>query len=395
MVGPASLAAVKALLFERKEAKYVAAAVASRFVPGGGASVGPLSLTDVDEPQLPGDDWVRVSPRLTGICGSDLATVEGRSSRYFEPHVSFPFIPGHEVVGELDDGSRVALEPVLGPAARTGKGGGAAPGDAADYAYLLGDVVEPGIQVGYCCSTGGGWGQHLVAHRDQVHTVDEALSDEAAVMIEPIAACVHAALKANVADGASVLVIGAGTMGLGTIAALRAHTNAGAIAAVAKYPHQRELASSLGADHLFAPDEVRRGVRRITGSQMLGDDLAGGVDVTIDAVGSARSLSDAISVTRPRGRVVLVGMPGVTKVDFTPLWHRETELVGAYTYGTETLPDGGTASSFALATDLVASADLGRLVSATYPLDRFVDAIRHAAEAGSRGAVKIAFDQRR
>ena len=121
MSGAASLTAVKALLFERKEAKYVAAAVASRFVPGGGASVGPLSLTDVDEPVLPSDDWVRVSPRLTGICGSDLATVEGRSSRYFEPHVSFPFIPGHEVVGELDDGVRVALEPVLGPAARTGK----------------------------------------------------------------------------------------------------------------------------------------------------------------------------------------------------------------------------------------------------------------------------------
>ena len=49
----------------------------------------------------------RVRPRLAGICGSDLATIDGHSSRYFEPIVSFPFTPGHEVVGELDDGSRV------------------------------------------------------------------------------------------------------------------------------------------------------------------------------------------------------------------------------------------------------------------------------------------------
>ena len=49
---------------------------------------------------------------LSGICGSDLATVDGKSSRDFEPLVSFPFVPGHEVFGELEDGTRVVLEPV-------------------------------------------------------------------------------------------------------------------------------------------------------------------------------------------------------------------------------------------------------------------------------------------
>ena len=119
-----------------------------------------------------------------------------------------------------------------------------------------------------------------------------------------------------------------------------------------------------------------------------------GADVTIDAIGSASSLATSLSITRPRGRVVMLGMPGVTTVDLTPLWHRETELVGSYTYGTEHLPDGDTATSFGMAFDLVRDADLGRLVSATYPLDRYKDALRHAAEAGPRGAVKIAFDLR-
>ena len=97
-----------------------------------------------------------------------------------------------------------------------------------------------------------------------------------------------------------------------------------------------------------------RAVRRSSGSFLIGDDLSGGADVVIDAVGSAASVDEAIGTARPRGRVVLVGMPGRVSVDLTALWHRETELVGAYTYGTEHLADGTTARTFDLAIDLVA-----------------------------------------
>lgn len=65
--------------------------------------------------------------------------------------------------------------------------------------------------------------------------------------------------------------------------------------------------------------------------------VAGGVDVTIDCVGTAESLRAALAITRPRGRVVVIGMPGVTTVDLTPLWQREISVRGAYTYGTESL----------------------------------------------------------
>lgn len=386
---------MKALVFERKLARYAAAAVASRVVPGIGGEVGPLQLREVDPPELPGPDWRTISPRLTGICGSDLATVEGRSSRYFEPLVSFPFIPGHEVVGIDQDGHRLALEPVLGPAARNEPlpFPGAAPGDGDDYGYLLGGAIEDGIQIGFCSSTGGGWGESFVAHQSQLHSVPQHFSDEAAVMLEPAAGGVHAALKAQVEASASVAVLGAGTMGLCSLAALRAVTPVGTVIVTAKYPHQRDLAAELGADIVVDPSEVRRAVRRFCGCRMLGDYLSGGVDITIDAVGSPASVADAIAITRPRGQVVLLGMPEAARVDLTGLWHRETELVGAYTYGTETLSDGRTATSFDLAFDLVDSANLERLVSARYPLNRYREAITHAAEAGSRGAVKIVFEQ--
>ena len=383
-------------MFERNELRYAAAAVTSRLVPGSGARVGPLRLRDIDPPELPGPDWSLVHPRLTGICGSDIATVEGKSSRYFEPLVSFPFVPGHEIVGELGDGSRVVLEPVLGAEARGEDPPfpGAAPGDGDDYGYLLSGPVDDGIQVGYCASTGGGWGTSLVAHRSQLHPVPDDFSDEAAVMVEPAATGVHAALRARVEPRDTVLVLGAGTMGLCTLAGLRTLTTAGTIIVAAKYPAQRRLADALGADVVCEPGEVARAVRRVTGCRLLGDRLSGGVDVTVDAVGSAASLDDALGVTRPRGRVVLLGMPGVTRVDLTALWHREIELVGAYTYCSEHLPDGARTTSFALAFDLVRGQGLEGLVSAHYPLERYEDALRHAVESGPRGAVKVVFDLR-
>jgi threonine dehydrogenase-like Zn-dependent dehydrogenase len=125
-----------------------------------------------------------------------------------------------------------------------------------------------------------------------------------------------------------------------------------------------------------------------------GTQLTGGADAVLDCVGSDVSIQQSLAVVRPRGRVTLVGMPAVVKLNLTTLWHRETELAGAYAYGTETLADGTRARTFDLAFALVRDAGLGRLVSATYPLAEYKAAIEHAANAGRRGAVKVAFDLR-
>ncbi len=370
--------------------------VASKLRPGAGGAVGPLSLIDDDGPDLPAEDWIRVWPRLAGICGSDLSTIDGHASRYFEGFVSFPFVPGHEVVADTADGRRVVLEPVLGHEARgfAPPFDGAAPADGNDYRHLTCGHLEPGLQTGFCESTGGGWATEFVAHPSQLHEVPDWMSDELAVTLEPVAGGVHAALRSQVNEGDTVAVIGAGAMGLVTVAALRHLTSPGSIMIGAKYPVQRELAAEFGADVVCEPGELARAVRRATGSFMIGPHLSGGADVVVDAVGSAESIAEAISICRPRGRVVLLGMPGVVDVDLTPLWHRETELVGTYTYGTETLSDGRRCTSFELAMELAGKVPFDRLVSATYPLDRYRDALAHAAEAGRRGGVKIAFDMR-
>ncbi len=392
----------RALVLSRKPAKLAAAAVAGRLAPGRGATVGPLSLRDVDPPEPPTPEWVRLRPRLAGICGSDLATVDGRASRYFEPITSFPFTLGHEVVGDLDDGDRAVLVPVLHCAVRgiDPPCPSCAAGRTHHCERIAFGHLDPALQSGFCRQTGGGWSLEMVAHPDQLVPVPDEVTDEAAVLVEPTACAVHAARAVRSSAAGSegtVALIGAGTLGLTTLAALR-HLDGDTdreVLVTAKHPEQRRLAAALGATRTVTPSELARAVRATTASLVVASDettasaaggqLTGGVATVVDCVGSEASLAQALRVVAPGGDVLVVGMPGTTTLDLTPLWHRETSLRGCYAY---------TRDDFTTAFEVVIAADLARLLSATYPLSRHREAITHAAEAGARGAVKIAFDLR-
>jgi threonine dehydrogenase-like Zn-dependent dehydrogenase len=146
------------------------------------------------------------------------------------------------------------------------------------------------------------------------------------------------------------------------------------------------LAKGLGADQVVSPRTLPRVVRSLTGAFVLdGGQLTDGVELVVDCVGSEASLAQALQVVASGGRILVVGMPGHTSLDLTSLWHRESSISGCYAY---TRPD------FERALELAQEHDLGRLVSATYPLGRYAEAIEHAANAGLRGAVKVAFDLR-
>jgi threonine dehydrogenase-like Zn-dependent dehydrogenase len=357
-----------------------------------------LHLGDVPEPELPAHDWVRVSPTLSGICGSDLSAIGGHASLYLDPLTSYPFVPGHEVVGTLADGSRVVIEPALGckvrgvepPCPRCAEG---RPGLC--YNVTEGPI-EVGLQTGYCADTGGGWGETLVAHTSQLHPVPPALSDEAAVLIEPFACCIHAAFRGGATKDDIVVVLGAGTIGLLTVAAIRLFTPPKRLIAVAKHPTQRELAAKLGADQVISPADVFQRIRFATGARRLdGFDrslLLGGADVTFECVGRAGSLNDAVRFTREGGTLVAVGMPGEEKVDWAAIWQRELTVMGAYAYGTEPKRKGK--RTFQLALDAAPQLHLDELTGPLFGLGEYRDAIAYAMSAGRLGAVKVAFDLR-
>ena len=400
---------MKALEFSRKPARYAAAMIAGALRPGTGAAVGPLRLRDHDEPEAPADGWVTVRPRLAGICGSDLSTIDGHSSRYFEPIVSFPFVLGHEVVGDVVggeyDGTRAVLVPVLHCEVRgiTPPCPGCASGDVNRCERIAFGHLEPGLQSGFCESTGGGWSESMVAHPAQLVPVPDELSDEDAVMVEPTACAVHAAnVVAAHHDGEGpVVVIGAGTLGLLTIAAISDVVPDGMpIITGGKYAHQKRLATELGATTVGSPDELNGAVRLATrsmklakdhsGSSRTGGQLTGGAPVVVDCVGSEASLAQALEVVAPGGTILVVGMPATVSLDLTGLWHREVAIRGVYAYRRDDFD-----TAIRLVSPTGPHGGLGRLVSATYPLSRYEDAIVHAADAGRRGAVKIAFDLRK
>ena len=371
-------------------------------------------LVDIPEPQLPTPEWVKVRTRLSGICGSDLATITAKGTPYFSPFTSTPFVLGHEIVGDIAEigaavngfsiGTRVVIEPALSCRVR-----GISPPCyqcrnrrfANCENITKGDISE-GIQTGYCRDTGGGWSPYVLAHQSQLHRVPDAISDETAVLLEPFACALHGVLKIPSDRTATLCVIGGGTIGLLTVAALRILGHRNRIIIFAKYPHQQRLASELGADDILSPNSGRYAAFcGLTGAAShqpeLGQQvLLGGVDVTFDCIGSSVTIDDALRFTRAGGDVILVGMPGIPKnVDWTSIWYKQLRVTGAYTYGLETHHDEQI-HTFTLGMRLLEKmeAHLRPLVSTLFPLRDYKRAIQTALNTGKTATVKTAFDLR-
>jgi len=367
----------------------------------------PLQLEDVPDPGLPTPQWVRLKPLLSGICGSDLGTLSSENSPYFSPITSPPFVMGHEVVGEVTEdnsgfraGERVVLEPALGCAVR-----GIDPpcpycasGRHALCLNVARGDISPGIQTGFCRDTGGGWSQGtLVAHPSQLHRVPDAVPDEAAVAIEPLACAVHAALGAAPSD--TTLVIGAGSVGLLTVAALRHLTPAGRIICVAKHERQRNEALRLGATEVVHPKETYSKLPEMLGTASYKPELGkpvvmGGAGKVFECVGAPGAMEDALRLSRPGGEVTLVGMPGAkSTLDLTALWYKEVRLAGSYAYSIEDY-QGEKTSSFQLALSIAPKIELQTLVGPLFRLEDYRGAIAAARSAGREGHVKVVFDHK-
>jgi threonine dehydrogenase-like Zn-dependent dehydrogenase len=401
---------LQALVYRKSIPRYLLMRVGSRRIKSLETSrLSPLQLEDAPDPVLPTPQWVRVKPLLSGICGSDLGTLSSENSPYFSPLTSPPFTMGHEVVGEIVEdnsgfraGERVVLEPALGCAVR-----GIDPpcpycasGRHALCLNVARGDISPGIQTGFCRDTGGGWSRGtLVAHPSQLHRVPQAIPDEAAVAIEPLACAVHAALGAAPAPDDTALVIGAGSVGLFTVAALRHLTDAGHIICVAKHERQKYEALRLGATEVVHPKETYSKLPEMLGTTPYKPELGkpvvmGGAGKVFECVGAPGTMEDALRLTRPGGEVTLVGMPGAkSTLDLTALWYKEIRLAGSYAYSIENHL-GEKTSSFQLAFDIAPQIRLETLVGPHFRLENYREAIAAARSVGREGHIKVVFDHR-
>ena len=361
-----------------------------------------IRLGRIEQPSLPGSEWVRVRPILSGICGSDLATITAKGSLYFSPFTSSPFVLGHEVVGEIveagkqagapKEGDRVVLEPPLTCEIRgiARKCEPCQTGNSSLCVNFNGGNISPGIQTGYCRDTGGGWSESFAAHSRQLHPVPGQLTNEHAVIAEPLSCALQAVLKAPLTEDCTVLILGCGSMGALTLAAIRGVGSACRVVMVAKHPHQREVADRLGADVVVQAGEPYPELAHILNARLYQPEFGrptaiGGADICFDCVGSGRTLDDALRFTRGGGSVILVGMPGIPRnIDWTAIWHKELVVKGSYT---------SEPATFRRALELlVAQRDsLAGIVGAKFPLKDYRAAVQCALNTGQSKVTKTVF----
>ena len=397
---------MKALYFQNRLAKVLALRVAERFNKY--AALGPLSplrYADVPEPQIPNARWLKVKNRACGLCGTDIhfmfMDMDPKTFSAAVPGIRKKFL-GHELVGEVVEtgtevsgfvvGDRVAMR-IDWPSCFQMEIDPPCPQCAAGN-YML--CENPGRKPLPIEDAGGGFSPYMVMHRSQPYRIPDALSDDTALLLEPLASAVHGVLKAKPRPGEKVLVIGGGAIGLLCVAACRALAPGASVWCLARYPFQARVAEKLGATVIVEGPNLYQNIADITGARhakgYFGNEiLLGGFDRIYDSVGNDQSLGHALRWARGGGCVVLLGInfhPG--KVDYSPVWCQEVNLVGINCHAAET--DGRT--SFDVAADLLCAGcvDAKDFITHRFPMHQYKDAVKTFLNKRESKSIKIVLD---
>jgi 2-desacetyl-2-hydroxyethyl bacteriochlorophyllide A dehydrogenase len=319
----------------------------------------------------PGPDEALIRTLVAGVCGSDLHAAHGR-----HPFVPLPYRPGHEVVGVIE---------------KTGSAVGTfAPGQLV--------IVEPDLPCWTCkmCTSGrenlcenlqffgcgyaqGGMADYFTLAANRLHLVPDALDDDTAALIEPLSTPVHAVRLAGEVAGRSVAVLGAGTIGLLTLAVLRAH-QVGRVVSTDPLRAKRARAAALGADATIdaSTPDVAGQVRQA---------LGGSADIVFDCVSVQSSIDQAIAIGDKGGTVMVVGVPArdVT-VPLPIVQDHQIRLQGSATY----LPEDYQESAGLLGRGAVKTADF---VTGTRPLAQVAEAF-DLASSGDHLKVLVTVGER-
>jgi L-iditol 2-dehydrogenase len=309
------------------------------------------SIDDITVEQVPapvaGDGELLVRTTMVGVCGSDTHAALGH-----HPFMSLPYYPGHEAVGvvaavgsnagEFAAGDRVIVEPnlVCGqcPQCRSGR-------------YNICQELKV-----FGCQTPGAMTDLFTIPADRVHRVPEGMTDVESALVEPLATPVHAVAKAGDLTGRTVVVLGAGPIGLLVLTAAR-HAGAATIAVTDLLPGKRDRALRLGADAALPADDPDL-ITQVHAA------LGGPADVVFDCVAREQSMAQATDLVTKGGRIIVVGVGAVTPtpIRLDLVQDREIRIEGTLMY---------TADDYRTAIGLIASGavDTREIVTATFPLE--------------------------
>jgi threonine dehydrogenase-like Zn-dependent dehydrogenase len=380
---------------------------------------GPFStaaLRELPDPELLAPDWLLIRTRLCGICGSDYKQLflNGNMDNPMTAVISFPQVLGHEVVGTIDRvgpavrtrkvGERVVLNPWLSCAPR-GIDPPCSECAAGQYSICRNfarGAIPPGIHTGNSSKATGGFAPLVPAHESMCIPIPDSVSDEQAVLADPFSVSLHGILKRPPRPGATALVYGCGTLGLLAIAILRTLYPTTRILAVARFAHQRALATRFGADVVLAHEPVKALIERIgteTAAQVMRPWYGlpwlygGGVEIVYDTVGSPETVETGLRMVASRGAIVVTGVEAPARFEWTPLYFKEVAVIGSNAFGVEQF-EGRSRHSMEIYLDLVATGriDVTPILTHRFPLDRYRDAFLACGDQDRSGAVKVMFE---
>jgi L-gulonate 5-dehydrogenase len=267
-------------------------------------------VRDASAPR-PGPGQALVHLRAGGICGSDLSAYRGTS-----PLVSYPRVLGHELLVDVVacsdrpelEGQRAVVEPLVPcgrcRACRRGR------------TNCCADLRVMGVHVD------GGLAEMTAIDARQLHRVPDGMSDDVAVLAEPLTIAYHAVQRGQPDAGQVAVVLGAGTIGL-LIANLLLGARGLRVLVVDVDPWRLEVAERIGATPVRGGAAVAaRAVAAATGGEM--------ADVVFEATGNAECTRMTTELVAHAGRVVLIGWnKGPTEVDTVALIRKEVDLLGS------------------------------------------------------------------
>ena len=317
----------------------------------------------------PGPGEVQIAVASAGICGSDLHFYRNE----FTPRPGV--VPGHEVSGTVTavgagvrhvrEGDLVGIEPLL---------------SCGSCSYCLTGDYHVCTERGLVGETaGGGMSELATVPARTAYRAPAGADGEVIALAEPLACSVHGYRKINLGGRETVLIVGAGSIGLTALIAARASGATTLI--VARHPHQQEAAKRLGADEVIGDDDAGRERLEELARQRV-------VDVAVETVGGrGDTLLTAQLAVRPKGRLLLLGVFTVPTVGINPLLlaKYEVELIGAMTYSA-----ANGRADYQIAMEIVAdhAEEARSLVTQRFSLDGVHDAFGAALDKSSH-SIKV------
>ncbi|MHA2501427.1 MAG: zinc-dependent alcohol dehydrogenase [Candidatus Kariarchaeaceae archaeon] len=364
----------------------------------------PFNVAEMDQPEIEFDTEVLVDHIYSGICGSDISLLNSRADPRVAPAALSRYnriYLGHEILARITK---------VGPAVEGFEVGDRVTVMHGQTCALIGREECHSCQSGlpYLCKntsqkssqhldTGGGWAPHWKYDYRQLMKIPDDISDEHAVMTEPLGVGIHAVLRRPPKAGEKVLVYGAGFIGMATLIAAKYFAPDAEVYVLTRYDFQAEMVEANGGIPLREQDYTK--IAELTDAYhfkglLSNEMLLGGFDVVYDCVSTDDTIKNSVRWSRARGTVVLVGVHlYLSSIDLTPVWYQEVDLIGSYGRGREEFDDR-VMDTDEIAFEIYRSGmvDPSQLITHKMRLSEYREAINVLANKKKSKAMKVVFD---